>query len=393
MRTMPPSAASCCVAERDVTPKAPRIAVVGVSDGVIDGARDYAVVLTSALVAQGASAQAWWFTRSHLTGAASVAEMSRWSRAVEGELRTHAPDVVLFHYNVFVYSYRGLPVFVPRVLRAIRAGGAPVISVLHEVAYPFRHRGWRAKLWAVSQRALLIPVMRASSAGFVTADFRAAWLGSRRWLPKRPVALAPVHSALPPPLSSFSDNGAGPRLGLFGYAFQGVSVSLVLDALRELRGSYPEVQLVLLGAPGADSPVGEKWLALARAKGVADAVSFSGTLSMQELSDAIAASELLLFADETGPASRKSSLAAALASGRPVVAIDGPRRWQELVDASALSVAAPAPDAIARAVRTLLDDPAEREALGARGQRFAQERMSPATGARAILELYARLTP
>jgi Glycosyl transferases group 1 len=379
------------VAKRDASAKAPRIAVVGVSDGVVCGVRDYATVLTAALVAEGASAQTLWLTRSHLSGAASVAEISRWNRTVEGELRADAPDAVLFHYSVFGYSYRGVPVFVPRVLRALRAGRAPVISVMHEVAYPFRHPGWRAKLWAVSQRAVLISVMRASTAALVTADFRASWLASRRWLPKRPLALAPVHSGLPAPVASFNRNGAGRRLGLFGYAYQGACVSLVLDALRVLRDSHPDAQLVLLGAPGADSAVGKQWLALSRARGVEDALSFSGTLSAQGLSDAIASSELLLFADETGPASRKSSLAAALASGRPVVAIDGPRRWQELVDARALSVVAPVPDAIAQAVRALLDDPAEREALGARGRRFAEERMSPATGARAILELYAQL--
>lgn len=377
--------------ERDGAPAAPRIAVVGVSDGVVCGVRDYAAVLTSALVEQGASAQTWWLTRSHLSGAASAAEISRWSRALERDLRAEPPDLVLFHYSVFGYSYRGVPVFVPRVLRALRAAGAPAVSVLHEVAYPFRHPGWRAKLWAVSQRALLISVMRATAAVLVTADFRASWLASRRWLPKRPVALAPVHSALPAPLSSFADNGGGTRLGLFGYAYQGACVSLVLDALRALREADPETTLALLGSPGPDSAVGEQWLALARARGVSDALSFSGTLSAQALSDAIAASELLLFADETGPASRKSSLAAALASGRPVVAIDGPRRWQELVDSGALSLAAPVPDAIARAVLALLDDPAEREALGARGRRFAEERMSPATGARAVLELYAQL--
>jgi glycosyltransferase involved in cell wall biosynthesis len=388
---MPRIAASCFVAERQTPAKAVRIAVVGVSEGLVCGVRDYAGVLTEALGAQGASTTTHWLTRSHCSAAASRAEIAAWSAALEGELREEPPDAVLFHYSVFAYSYRGLPVFVPRVLRALRAGGAPVISELHEVAYPFRHRGWRAKLWAVSQRFLLISVMRASAAVVVTADFRAAWLASRRWLPKRPVALTPVHSGLPAPLSRFTDNGAAPKLGLFGYAYQGACVSLVLDALRTLRDSRPEAQLVLLGAPGADSAVGEEWVAGARARGVADALSFSGTLSAQALSDAIAASELLLFADETGPASRKSSLAAALASGRPVVAIDGPRRWQELVDAGALSLAAPAPAAIARAVRALLDDPAQRDALGARGRRFAEERMSPAAAARAILDLFEQL--
>jgi len=379
------------VAEHVAEAKPIRIAVVGVSEGRVCGVRDYAAVLTEGILALGDSVSTHWLTRTQASAAATRAEIVRWARELERELRAEAPDAVLLHYSVFPYSYRGVPVFVPRVLRALRASRAPVISLLHEVAYPFRHRGWRAKLWAVSQRALLIDVMRASAAVLVTADFRSAWLSSRPWLPKRAIGLAPVHSALPPPRSRFREDGQGRRLGLFGYAYQGAVVSLVLDGLRALRESHPEARLTLLGAPGADSGPGEEWLALARERGVADAVSFSGTLPAQELSDAIAACEVLLFADEGGPASRKSSLAAALASGRPVVAIDGPRRWQELVDAHALSLAAPVPDALARAVRELLEDREAREALGACGQRFAGERMSAARGARAVVQLYEQL--
>jgi hypothetical protein len=368
-----------------------KIAVVGVSEGAVCGVRDYAAVLTAALAAEGASMTTHWLTRKEVAATAARGEIAGWAAKLEDELCGEAPDVVLLHYSVFAYAYRGVPVFVPRLLRAVRVPGAPVISVLHEVAYPFRHRGWRAKLWSVSQRMLLISVMRASAAVLVTADFRAAWLSSRRWLPERAIALAPVHSALPPPRKGFHGNGAGHRLGLFGYAYQGAVVSLVLDGLRTVRESHPQARLVLLGAPGADSAVGEEWLASAHTRGLDDAVSFSGTLGAQELSDALAASEVLLFADETGPASRKSSLAAALASGRPVVAIDGPRRWQELVDTCAISLAAPVPDALARSVRALLEERERGDALGERGQRFARERMSPETGARAVVDLYTKL--
>jgi hypothetical protein len=369
----------------------PRIAVVGVSEGEVCGVRDYGTVLSSALGEQGAVATTHWLTRSCSSAPATRAEIVRWARALEAELRREHPDAVLLHYSVFAYSFRGIPIFVRAVLRALRSARVPVITVLHEVAYPFRHRGWRAKLWAVTQRAALLGVMRASAAVLVTADFRASWLASRRWLVKRPTALAPVHSALPSPTKAFAADGSPHRLGLFGYAYQGAVVTLVLDALAVLRESGADAELVLLGAPGAESGVGEEWLSLARERGVERALSFSGKLPAQELSDAIACSELLLFADEGGPSSRKSSLAAALASGRPVVAIDGPRRWQEVIDAHALALSAPVPAAVARAVRELLQHPHERDALGTRGRRFAHERMSPATAARAVMQLYRRV--
>jgi hypothetical protein len=379
------------VAERERAAKPTRVAVVGVSEAAVCGVRDYAAVLTETLVAEGVSASTHWLTRTQSSLPAARAEMAGWASTLERELRAAAPDLVLLHYSVFAYSYRGVPVFASRVVRALRAPGAPVISILHEIVYPFSKRGWRAKVWALSQRLLLIGVMRASDAVLVTADFRARWLASRRWLPRRPSALAPVHSALPPPRGEDRERFANRTLGLFGYANQGASASIVLDALAALRESYPDAQLVLLGAPGAESAAGEEWLELARARGVAEAVSFSGTLPAAELSEALATCEVLLFADEGGPASRKSSLAAVLASGRPVVALDGPRRWQQLVDAAAISLVAPVPESLARAVRGLLADRLERDELGARGQRFARERMSPVAGARAIFDLFSQV--
>ena len=71
---------------------------------------------------------------------------------------------------------------------------------------------------------------------------------------------------------------------------------------------------------------------------VGDALSFSGPLPAQDLSDELAACDLLLFADDPGPSSRKGTLAASLASARPVIAIDGPQGWSELAEAGAVRV-------------------------------------------------------
>jgi glycosyltransferase involved in cell wall biosynthesis len=152
------------------------------------------------------------------------------------------------------------------------------------------------------------------------------------------------------------------------------------------------VELSLLGAPGPSSAAGESWLAAARSRGLTDALSFSGALPAQALSDSLSACDVLLFADTSGPSSRKTTLAASLASGRPLVAIDGRRRWSELVRSDAARVVAPTPDALADAVGELLADEGGREALGASGREFAEREMSVAGTAEAYIALLADLT-
>jgi glycosyltransferase involved in cell wall biosynthesis len=148
-----------------------------------------------------------------------------------------------------------------------------------------------------------------------------------------------------------------------------------------------DARVELLGAPGRSSAAGELWLTAARDAGLTRAPSFSGTLAAQQLSDALAACDVLLFVDPLGPNSRKTTLAASLASGRPVVTLDGPRRWRELVDARAAEIVEPRSDALAAALAGLLEDEGRGEMLAARGRAFADQSMSAARAARTIAGL------
>jgi glycosyltransferase involved in cell wall biosynthesis len=303
---------------------------------------------------------------------------------------------------VFAYSHRGVPLFVHPVLRALRRSGIPLLTVLHEFAYPWRRRGWRGTAWALTQRAMLIDVVHASSALILTADFQDEWVASRPWLPRRRAVVAPVFSNLPPAATTASyttasstttededDDGPPldrnrPAVGLFGYSAEGAAVALTLDAVRLLRDRGIAIELNLLGAPGRDSAAGEMWLAAAHTREVSDALSFSGILEPQALADALSACEVLLFAETAGPTTRKTTLASSLASGRPVIAIDGPRCWSVLRRAEAARIVQPTAPALAGAVEEMLTDKHLRETLGARGGAFAQERMSAPGNARIV---------
>jgi len=367
--------------------QAVRMAVVGMSTSANCGVRDHAAVLAEALARENVSCSLHWLYRSEGTIRATRAEIRSWTRGLAAELEEHRPDAVLLHYSVFAYSYRGLPLFVRPALSSLHGLRIPLVSFLHEFAYPWRRAGLHGTAWALSQRALLIEVMRASAAAVVTIDSRADWLTSRVWLPRRPVAFAPVFSNLPPPAVRPQPDRETPIIGLFGYSHEGAAVSLVLDAVRLLEDRGRGVGLMLLGAPGRSSAVGEAWLAGAGTRAITHALSFSGTLAAQDLSDALAACDIMLFADSSGPSSRKTTLAASLACGRAVVAIDGPLSWSELMQAQAARVVAPTADALAGGIDMLLGDAGLRQALGARGRAFAERQMGVARTARVVAGL------
>jgi glycosyltransferase involved in cell wall biosynthesis len=364
-----------------------RVAVVGLSLKRACGVRDHATLLAGALEQAGVSCSMHWITREASGLRATVSELSSFNARLGRELAEEGPDAILVHYSVFAYSVKGLPLHVPATFGVLGGLGVPVVGVLHEFAYPWRYGGWRGAVWAVTQRAVMRPVMRALDAAIVTAEQREQWLRTRRWLPSRPIANAPVFSNLPAPRAGPDTTRSARVLGLFGYAYQGAGTGLILDALVALRERGLDVELRLLGAPGGDSRGGAEWLALARARGIESALSFSGPLPAQELSDRIAECDVLLFADLAGPSSRKGSLAGSLASGRPVVAIDGPMTWAAFRQARALRTVAPSAGALVHELEALLGDRDELEAQGARGLEFYEREMSLGRTADRVLEL------
>jgi glycosyltransferase involved in cell wall biosynthesis len=365
-----------------------RVAAVGMSLGATSGMRDHARLLAQELTAQGTPCSLHWLARSEDQGlTAARAETRRWARALADQLREQRPDAIVLHYASFAYAHRGVPLLLGPTLAAIRRSGAPVIALMHELAYPWRG-GARGALWAASQRAALVPLVRSSSAVIVTTEQRSQWLASRRWLPRRAIAVAPVFSNLPPPHPQVAVDDS--LVGLFGYAYEGAAVAIVLDALTELRGHAGAVVLELLGAPGPETEVGREWRHGARQRGVADALRFSGRLPAQELSDALARCAALICAASPGPTSRKGTLAAELASGRPVVALDGHLTWSELVEQDAARVVAANPAALAGELARLLSDTGARDALGARGREFHERRMAVARTAELVISLIGR---
>jgi glycosyltransferase involved in cell wall biosynthesis len=144
------------------------------------------------------------------------------------------------------------------------------------------------------------------------------------------------------------------------------------------------LRVLLLGAPGEHGPHAERWRAAAREAGMVDALEFTGVIGASDLASALAATDVVILPDLGGPSSRRGVLAAALALGKATVAVDGPERWQELVDAGAVSLAPPNIEGLAEAVRRLLETGNERGELETRAKAFYDLRMSPTVLAREL---------
>ncbi len=306
--------------------------MLGASPGATCGVRDHAGILSAALEPEGISCSTHWLTREQESLAAARERMRAWGRAVRADLESSRPDAVLLHYSVFSFSYRGFPLLTHPLLAMLRRVGAPLLSVLHEYAYPWGRDGALGAGWAVTQRAALIELVRASGAIAVTTDDRARWLRSRRWLPRRDITVTPIFSNLPPATETATPHNATPTIGIFGYSYGAAVSTLVCGALRRLQDEGRGGRLLMVGAPGRGSDAGGEWVGSAEAAGLATEPGFSGRLELAELANALAGCEILLNADPSGPSSRKTTLAAALASGRPVIALDGPSRWAQLAE-------------------------------------------------------------
>lgn len=371
-----------------------QLTVVGASNEGICGVKQYSGILSERLGAHGEEVVTSWWDRPD--GKARwrdlVAALRRCRNATARRGSSQHTQAILWHYSTFAYGVRGLPVFSPLWAWWLRRSHVPLVIILHELVYPWRRRGWRGFLFAITQRLALVPVVWASSGAIVTTPERADWLRSRWWLPRRPVTFIPVFSNVPPGVPRARRPRSSPAvIGAFGYGAPGmlpalVTMAVAILALRTEGGA----ELRLIGAPGRQSPAGEAWTRAAAEAGLED-VEFTGILDPAALRDALADVDALVFSDECGPTSRKTTLAACLASGRPVVAVDGPQRWDELRAASAVALSSHDSGDLAATLQRLVDDDEFRARLGAHAVAFYKARMSADVAANEILAFCRRI--
>ena len=335
--------------------------------------RDYGDLIAGALRARGFDSEGWWLENDGVTVGSAVAATTLLLRRA---IALPPSSVVVWNYSPFAYALRGIPL--PGVLLGVvlRSRRIPVITVVHELAYPWGPRGLVGRLFSAAQHAALVPVLGGSTAFLVTTAERAEFVRRHARSRSRPaVEIAPVFSTLGQRVPPSTEPDDVRRIGVVGYSADGAQPELFFDALRHLR-SLAGIRVVLLGAPGPQSPQGEAWMRAARLGGLEEAVEFTGVLSPEELGHRIDACDLITLVDREGPSSRRTMLAAVLAHGRPMIATDGPNRWDAPVSEGAVTLVPPVALHLGAAMQRLCDDPEERAAMSALAFKFYEREMS-----------------
>lgn len=302
-------------------------------------------------------------------------------------------SVVLWHYSSFSYTLRGVPhpgVLLGCVLRSRRIA---VVTLLHEPAYAFGRRRWKGSVQALTQQLALPIVFAGSDSVIVTTASRERAVRNLPRPFRRPAYFVPVFSTLGDARGYEPERVAtrAPIVGVLSWTSDGVQPQILVQALSML--SRPDApRLVLLGAGEPTSDEGKLWLKQANTARLRNQVEFTGVIGAEQLSSCIHSCDVIVFVNGEGPSSRKTTLAAALAHGRPIIVLDGPERWDELVSARAVEVVAHEPKALSSVIDRLLSDPRERRALAMRARAFYERNMTLADVA-TQLEVILAATP
>lgn len=357
-----------------------RVEIVGLVPSGPSGVRDYGQLLGAELGRQGFQVAHVWIDSDGKTIETCIGASFRLLRCAFSLPRD---SIALWQYSPFVYGVRGISL--PGVLFGVllRLRGVPVITTLHELGYRWGRRGWRGRMMSVTQWTALYAVLVGSDAVVVTTEERAVVVRRYQSVGRRvPVHVIPVFSTVGEDLEEPGPK-SGIRLGVIGYSAEEAQPDLFFASLS-LLDVGGDLETVLLGAPGPESPAGERWSRLARSAHIEDRLTFTGICTLQDLSREMRACDVVLLLDAEGPTGRRTMLAAALAHGCPVVATDGPNSWKELLDAGAVVAVPPEPLELAGAVTKLCGQPEQRMALGRRARDYYVRHLSLEHAARSL---------
>lgn len=284
--------------------------------------------------------------------------IQRWDgrgrRAIVQAVAHTAPDMILWQYNPFSIGRRGIALWAGRLARAL-AATAPLVTLFHELWFPWGLDGLKGAVWASAQRVQARGVLRASSAWIVSTEERERLLAHRdpaktHRIPVGPNVL-PVgdrdRSALGIPEDAFV-------VAHFGSVGPGRDLAPVLTAIERLRADGTDARALLVGNTGPFTPP----------RGLNGAVVTTGVRPHAQLSRALAAADVYHHSDPVGPSiGRRGSLVAAVAHALPLVGFRGPDTAGELRDGHNCVLVERDPDALTAALRRLAADRDERARL------------------------------
>jgi glycosyltransferase involved in cell wall biosynthesis len=300
--------------------------------------------------------------------------------------RRSAPRRLLVEYVPHAFGWKGGNVPFCAWLRSRRRDSIWVM--FHEVAYPFgRDDSLAHNALAAVNRLMASLVAGAAERGFVSIP---AWRPIvQRLMGTRPVEWLPVPSSVPVaahPCESARVRGRyapeSPLVGHFG-TYGGSITAMLEPAIRSLVASTG-AQVLLLGR--RSDAVAREFES--RHPALAGRLAGAGLLTLEELSHHIAACDVMIQPYPDGVSTRRTSVMAALAHGRPIVTTSGwltEGLWEETGSVALVPAEMPAAaGGLAAETSRLLDDERARCALSERARATYAGRFDVAHTIRAL---------
>ena len=276
---------------------------------------------------------------------------------------------VLVQYTALAWSAHGFPLKFPRVLQILKATGARVAVVYHDVE-PFPGSRPIDRL----RHSLQIHTMRRAHslsdlAIFTVPPEKLSWLPA--FHPK--ARFIPVGANLPIPHSTqYPCAGHNPpTIGVFSITGGGGGAHETKTIVASLRYASQRLGRISLRVFGRHSELREDEIH----KGLNDLpieIFVEGVIDPAQVVENLLACDLLLFV--RGPiSSRRSSAIAGISCGLPVIGYRGSETAPPITDAGVILVPPEEKDAVGIALVQVLSDYHYRESLAARS-RLAQEK-------------------
>lgn len=277
-------------------------------------------------------------------------------------LRETRPDIVHVQYPALGYGRSPWISFLPMYLRFF-SPRTRVVTTVHE----FSDLAHRAK------PRVLLPAALSHRVIIVTAEY-AAEMG-RFWPPiRRKLISIPVGSnVLPPPTAADGEAAElrdelglpreAPLICYFGVIRPRKGVEVLLAAFRETLRRVPGARLLIVGHikdPYYDSVVRP----LVTELGVSEAVVFTGSCPVEQVSRYLALADLCVLPFEDGVTAKRSSFACAIQHGLPTITTRSAYLPEGLVDRGNVLLVEPGDvQGLAEAMVELLEDEKLREKL------------------------------
>jgi glycosyltransferase involved in cell wall biosynthesis len=316
------------------------ILLLGRRDHPTDGVADYCEQLREYGAARGLSFESVQVPWAEKGWQRALAELRQAATAWRGRW-------VLLQYTTLAWSHRGFPLRAPSVLEVLRQAGVRPGAVLHDFS-PWEGKGIRGGVRQYCQLHVLRQLYAQSDLAIFTGPVEQV-----SWLPKNrdKTAFIPVGANCPElPASAFAAcpdaKDVTKTIAVYGVTEGSHTLPEVADiafAVKQAIQSLCPLRLLVFGrgSKGADSALRSELA------GVNVEIETLGLVSPEQVSQALAKSDVLLFV-RGQISSRRGSAIAGIASGLPIVCYSGPETVWPVTEAGIL--AAPMGDGRALAV-------------------------------------------